>query len=148
MNETMIFNHNKMVSQGDIVWHLGDFYMGRDGRAQEYFNRLNGEKHLIIGNHDQVGITLEGWKSISDLKEILVDGQRIILCHYAMKVWNKSHKGAIQLYGHSHGNLEGNSQQLDVGVDCWDYYPITLKEIKKKLKTLPEYKLVDHHGEK
>jgi hypothetical protein len=32
-------------------------------------------------------------------------GQPIVLCHYAMRVWNRSHHGAWHLYGHSRGNL-------------------------------------------
>ncbi len=51
------------------------------------------------------------------------------------------------LYGHSHGSLPGNSQSVDVGVDNgWGYKPVTLAQIEQRLKTLPEYKLVDHHG--
>ena len=34
--------------------------------------------------------------------------QDIVLCHYAMRVWQKSHYGAWMLYGHSHGTLPDN----------------------------------------
>lgn len=149
MNEMMISNHNKMVAQDDIVWYLGDFYMGRDGRAQEYLNRLNGKKHLIIGNHDQVGITLDGWESISDLKEIMINGQKIVLCHYAMRIWNKSHKGSWHLYGHSHGSLpdDPNALSIDVGVDCNNYKPFSMEQIRNIMKK-KNWKSIDHHGEK
>ncbi len=40
-----------------------------------------------------------------NLAEISVHGQPIVICHYAMRVWNRSHHGAWHLYGHSHGNL-------------------------------------------
>ncbi len=50
--------------------------------------------------------------------EISVNGQPIVLCHYAMRVSNRSHHGAWHLYGHSHGNLpEGpTSLSMDVGI--------------------------------
>ena len=54
----------------------------------------------------------------------------------------------FRLYGHSRGTFPGNSQQLDVGSDCWNYTPITLEQIKERLKTLPEYKSGDYHNEK
>jgi hypothetical protein len=38
---------------------------------------------------------------------------------------------------HSHGGLAGDSQSLDVGVDCWDFRPVTLREIKERLATMP-----------
>lgn len=148
MDSNLISNWNAKVNQNDTIYHLGDFCFSDEHIGQSILDRLNGKKHLIIGNHDKVGTRLRGWESISHYKEVSIDGQFIILCHYAMRVWNKSHHGAIQLYGHSHGNLPGTNQSLDVGVDCWDYSPITLTEIKRKLKTLPEYKNEDHHGRK
>ena len=50
--------------------------------------------------------------------EISVNGQPIVLCHYAMRVSNRSHHGAWHLYRHSHGNLpEGpTSLSMDVGI--------------------------------
>jgi hypothetical protein len=53
-----------------------------------------------------------------------------VLCHYALRTWNGSHRGALRLYGHSHGGLAGDSQSVDVGVDCWDFRPVTLDEIR------------------
>lgn len=51
MNEEMVKRWNSVVSPGDIVYYLGDFSLAK--RPVEYFApRLNGEKHLIMGNHD------------------------------------------------------------------------------------------------
>ena len=35
-------------------------------------------------------------------------------------------KGSINLHGHSHGMLKEQTRQYDVGVDAWDYRPVTL----------------------
>jgi hypothetical protein len=32
-----------------------------------------------------------------------------VLCHYAMRVWNRSHHGAWHLYGHSQGESPRNT---------------------------------------
>jgi len=38
-------------------------------------------------------------------------------------------KGWINLHGHSHGRMKPLPRQFDVGVDVWDFRPITLREI-------------------
>jgi len=148
MDEALIANWNAKVGQLDRVFHLGDFCMTNRDRGQRIFNRLNGQKHLVLGNHDKTGRQIKGWNWVHAYHELTIDKQRIVLCHYAMRVFNRVHHGAIQLYGHSHGRLPGNSQQLDVGVDCWDYSPVNLDDIKRRLKTLPKWSPLDHHGDK
>jgi len=63
---------------------------------------------------------------------------KIVLCHYAMRTWNRSHKGAWMLFGHSHGELNGDSQSMDVGVDVHGFRPVSIKELARKLRALPE----------
>ena len=74
--------------------------------------------------------------------------------HYAMRTWNRQHKGAWQLYGHSHNNLPElpTLMSMDVGIDAHDYRPISFDEVKKhmeaKMKFADKNKLKvteDHH---
>jgi Penicillinase repressor len=39
------------------------------------------------------------------LAEVSIHGQPIVLCHYALDVWNRSNHGSSDPYGHSHGCL-------------------------------------------
>lgn len=143
MDRVMIQRWNTVVKPIDTVWHLGDFAWHK---PDEYAKQLNGEKHLIIGNHDPKRMDkMFGWHSINHYKELKVDGRNLVLFHYGMRVWNKCHHGAIHLYGHSHGNLAGDSQSLDVGVDAWMFQPITLDSIEKRLAALPKRSEPDHH---
>ena len=140
----MFLNYNLIVKPNDTVYHIGDFAF--DKNPGKYFYRLNGKKHLIRGNHDS-GAALElPWESVNDYLELHDYNKKVILCHYSMRVWNKSHGGSIMLYGHSHGTLPGNDQSLDVGVDCWDYKPVMMKQIVERMKTLPKYKQKDGHA--
>lgn len=159
MDRTMINNWNSVVSDSDIVYHIGDFSFHKSTEeTHRIIGQLKGSIHLVKGNHDKrmKGETKKLFGSCSDYLEISVPDssipeygeQKIILCHYAFRVWNKSHYGSIQLHGHSHGSLPGNSQQLDVGVDCWNYTPCTYEQIKERLKTLPSYLTCDHHKER
>jgi calcineurin-like phosphoesterase family protein len=135
MNEALISNWNNKVSDNDTIYCLGDFVFGVDSKRPEiFFDKLNGKKHLIRGNHDNDITANLPWESVSELKEIKVKKQRIILCHYAMKVWRHSYKGTYMLYGHSHQTLpEDDSLSFDVGVDGWNYSPVSFEQVDAKM---------------
>ncbi|MFT8242418.1 metallophosphoesterase family protein [Roseomonas sp. BN140053] len=139
MDEALIVNWNAVVRPADDVWHLGDF--GPRGRTavEALLACLHGRKHLIHGNHDSAQArAASGWASSQPFAEVTVEGERIVLLHYAMRVWPRSHHGSLHLYGHSHGQLPGDRQSCDVGVDPWDYRPVSMAEIRERLATLPE----------
>jgi calcineurin-like phosphoesterase family protein len=58
--------------------------------------------------------------------------QRIVLFHYAMRVWRGDYRGTWHLYGHSHNNLPDKEDALcfDVGVDAHHFYPLHYQEVK------------------
>ena len=132
MDAAMIERWNAVVHPDDTVWHLGDLAIRFDRpRVEALLARLAGTKHLIAGNNDpEATRAAAGWASVGDFAEIEVDGTRLVLCHYALRVWNGQGKGAWNLHGHSHGRLRPLTRQADVGVDAWDYRPVTLDEIK------------------
>lgn len=150
MDETLIARWNERVAKGDQVFIIGDFAFDDN---LPYLGQLNGQKRLILGNHDHSsrikGAARSGaWQTVDTLLHVKVEATDLVLCHYGLRVWNRSHHGAIHLYGHSHGNLPGDSQSCDVGVDCWDFRPISLDEIKARLATLPKRFEPDHHQPK
>lgn len=138
MDEGLIRRWNDRVRKGDIVYHLGDFTMGAPAeRGWEIFGRLNGRKHLIIGNHDREKVRTLPWASLPRDRLLLRHpGEKLplVLDHYAHRTWPGLHYGAIHLYGHSHGNLLGVGRSLDVGVDVWDFTPVTLAELRPTLE--------------
>lgn len=143
MDAMLIKNWNDVVEPGDTVYHLGDFAFDR--HPEKYLNRLNGIKHLIKGNHDKQPSIKHGWASINDYREIRVEGQHIVLFHFACRVWHRSHKGSWMLYGHSHGTLPDDRTLLsiDVGVDCHNFKPISFNQIKTIMKKKTPILLVD-----
>jgi calcineurin-like phosphoesterase family protein len=136
MDDTLIQNWNDTVGPYDEVWHLGDFHHSKKSRSADYLRLLHGKKHLIRGNHDGEdtwGSTY--WNTRRQYHETRIDKVRLVLFHYAMRVWNGSFGGkAIQLFGHSHGRLTSLPGQCDVGVDCWDFRPVTLDQIKERIE--------------
>lgn len=55
MNEELVARWNNIVTKRDTVWHLGDVCFGHVSNLA-IIKRLNGTKHLIMGNHDRYGI--------------------------------------------------------------------------------------------
>jgi calcineurin-like phosphoesterase family protein len=140
MDAAIIKNWNERVNDKDEVWHLGDFCLDAN-KHNGYLEQLKGKLHFIHGNHDRTKVKKHSrWISSSPFQEIHIEDTHITLCHYAMRVWNRSHHRSLQLYGHSHSTLPGTDQSLDVGVDCWDFKPVSLAEIKARLATLPPYR--------
>ncbi|MCO6416519.1 metallophosphoesterase family protein [Siccirubricoccus sp. KC 17139] len=131
MDAAMLERWNTTVGPEDEVWHLGDFALRMSPTAMaELLARLHGRKHLITGNNDPAATTsLAGWSSVQPYAEIDLDGVGIVLCHYAFRTWRNMNKGWVNLHGHSHGRLAPLPRQTDVGVDAWDFRPVTLAQI-------------------
>ena len=136
MNETLIENWNKTISDKDDIYHLGDFGWGNIRGMEPIFHRLKGRKHLIQGNHDHA-VTKLPWKSQETLWELKINKKSYILCHFPMRSWNKSFHGSKHFHGHSHGTLSPHGWSCDVGVDCWNYTPVSLDQLDDFVLTLP-----------
>lgn len=134
MDAALISSWNAMIAPGDTVYHLGDFCFRNARAATDYLAELNGEVHLIVGNHD--GSTLkrhtESFASVNHIREIGVNGKAIVLCHYPMREWHGCWRGAWHLFGHVHGRLnhEPFGHSLDVGVDSNRFRPWRFEEIE------------------
>jgi calcineurin-like phosphoesterase family protein len=143
----LISNWNSRVSPEDEVWLLGEFASRRAGFAEQLLSQLNGRKHLVIGNNDPIETTSAiGWSSIQHYAELVVEGQRLILCHYAFRTWNQMGRRAINLHGHSHGRLKPMLRQFDVGVDARDLRPATLAEMLAKSTRASQRQEAAHAG--
>ncbi|GLQ54856.1 metallophosphoesterase family protein [Devosia nitrariae] len=120
---------NEVVSADDEVWHLGDFARGPRDHVEVLLTRLNGRKHLIIGNNDpEPTIAAAGWSSVQHYAELTIEGRLFVLCHYPFRTWNKMGNGSINLHGHSHGRLKPMPRQFDVGVDAQGLRPVALEQ--------------------
>ena len=92
--------------------------------------QLPGRKHLVTGNNDPPGTTGQpGWASVQAYAEVKLGGVLLVLCHYAFRTWRDGAKGSLDLHGHSHGRLKPLPRQVDVGVDVWQFRPVTLPEL-------------------
>lgn len=140
MDEELIRRWNEKIGERDQVYHLGDVSIRKPESTIEILERLNGKIHLIKGNHDKSMLKppcSERFEWIKDYYFLKIpNGPMIALMHYCLRVWERKHHGAWHFFGHSHGNLpevEGELA-LNVGVDCWDYSPVSMKEITSHME--------------
>jgi len=135
MDNVMIEKWNNKVSKGDNVYIIGDFILSGVKRAIEIIDKLNGNFYMINGNHDRVlksSILKSKFAWIKDYASIKVNNVNVILCHYPFEVWDKSHYGSINIYGHIHSNpciRHPKSNQYNAGVDINNFEPVTLEEL-------------------
>ncbi|MBS1722650.1 MAG: metallophosphoesterase family protein [Armatimonadetes bacterium] len=134
MNEVLVQRWNARVKPEDVVYHLGDLALGSPA-TKEYVQRLNGRILWVGGNHDH----RRTFKLYADvvhtilppLHEIQVEEHHVVLCHYPMRHWNRSHYGSYHLHGHNHGNLVHVAERaMDVGVDPCGLAPVSFEEVE------------------
>lgn len=152
MNAGLVYNWNKVVSPQDEVWVLGDVVMGNREENLAYLERCNGKKFLVPGNHDKCHSMHKPKQEIIDMYalyfEILepqvtteIDGQTFNVCHFPYTLDHSSDARYLEqrpvddgnwlLCGHVHG-LYGQMpgpRQIDVGVDAWNYLPVSETQI-------------------
>jgi calcineurin-like phosphoesterase family protein len=111
MEEYLIDQWNAVVGKDDHVYVLGDFALTwgivEDAvKIDKILAALNGQKHLIVGNHDHKLVRRnKRWNEVKDYKCLSVDlggpkKQQICLSHYAFRTWQGMYKGSWMLHGH------------------------------------------------
>jgi len=151
MNNTLVNNWNSVVTDKDIVFHLGDFCFGDRKEWRKWINQLSfSQIHLIQGNHDRLSdIPSEMFSSVNDMMMLTVEDEELdsgkmslFLCHYCMVAWPGQWRGVTHCFGHSHTSPYSNKQKdvdyigrrplpsYDVGVDNNNFTPVSYDELK------------------
>lgn len=159
MNEALIERWNECVRPEDTVYVLGDFCFGGAGKQSEILKRLNGYKILIKGNHDERAHKMLKYGFDEVHYEMLthIPGLgKVRLSHYPYgptnifwrllfwwKGWDLRHldwrpkdTGDVLLHGHVHTVWKVKGRQINVGVDCWDYRPVSVDTIKQRIEDM------------
>lgn len=156
-DETLIDNWNDRVEDDDEIWHLGDFSIeGGMVEALKYVPRLKGHKRLIIGNHDKCFPgKVYGWKFqrayldagfevVLPWAQAKVDGIGVNLSHFPYDgdhgitdrhtAWRLRDEGKPILHGHVHHKFRQRRNQVNVGVNVWDWAPVDAKTLAELLR--------------
>lgn len=159
MRETLVARWNEVVQPQDTVYVLGDFSLD-EKHLKTVLPRLAGKKHLILGNHDlchpaqkkkrakPVALYLEAGFATVALESFLdVEGQRIRLHHMPYrgdstkveryKQWRPLDDGLWLFHGHVHEKWRQSGRQINVGVDQWDFRPVSLDTLMSLVQSSP-----------
>jgi calcineurin-like phosphoesterase family protein len=153
MNSLLISNWNSLISNKDEVYVLGDIVIGNKSQLKEILSSLNGKKILIKGNHDRFSNTAlkdAGFNCVFKSLTIQVNNLTVLLNHYPYKPDNfinldeeqkkflnkrPDNNGTWLLHGHSHSKIALNKNSIDVGVDAWNYYPVSEERLISLMKS-------------
>lgn len=153
MNELMILAWNKQVGVNDYVYMLGDFSFLTTDKTNEVLARLNGVKHLVLGNHDK-WVDNSSFNSASRLqwaqpyKKLKINNQSFILFHYPIYEWEDMHKGSIHLYGHVHGRVKLEGKAMDAGIDARRHGDMRLFELDEIVELMKNKEVRTHHNKR
>ena len=137
MNETMVENWNRVVKEGDYVYHLGDVMMGPKEDFKKLWPRLKGSKRLIVGNHDDIKFLSSGAFFKKVLMWRIFKEHGLVLTHAPLHEssfkfrTNSSEKPILNVHGHIHQNKSPTKFHVNVSVEAIDYTPIHIEEVRK-----------------
>jgi calcineurin-like phosphoesterase family protein len=153
MDRALVDRWNAVVTADDEVWVLGDVAMGPIDHSLGLVRELAGRKVLVTGNHDRCwsghGAKALPWvdryreagfdEILHGAVETTLGGRDILCSHFPYR--GDSHDeerflehrpadtGKVLLHGHVHDRWRACDRQINVGVDVWDYRPVSDDEI-------------------
>ena len=131
MNAALIANWNKVVTETDEVYVLGDF-----GELRDVLTSLNGMKYLVKGNHDTESneyYRQAGFAEVYD-KPVILDNFWI-LSHEPLYVCENMPYANI--FGHVHNSplyRDYSSQHYCVSVERTGYTPVSFEKVLESVK--------------
>jgi len=137
-DQWLIDRFNSVINKHDQLFILGDVSMGNLAKTDKLLDQMNGEKYLILGNHDESIKNSTRFKHKTQIYDFNFDSKsyhniHLVLCHYPMLSWNRKVHGSGHLFGHVHGRVSGVGLSFDIGVDANEYMPLNLEQICDKL---------------
>ena len=145
----LVERYNSLVNPDDICYFLGDLSLGM-APVEKYGPMLNGTKYIVPGNHCKIWkkpnsqqllerYRKAGFEVLGRQVKLEVDGIELFLSHLPytnhdpryVDILPKDDGHTVLLHGHVHLAWKVKGRQINVGVPQWDYYPVSIKQIKE-----------------
>ena len=134
-DEYIITQWNNIVNKRDVTYILGDVTMEKKS-SYPLLNRLNGVKHVVLGNHDRrqdVSHLLQHVESVAGM----IQYKGIMLTHAPIHPMELEYRFNKNIHGHIHNKVV--MKMLD-GWEVIDerYFCVSCEQVDYKPKTLEE----------
>lgn len=137
MNQYILDKWNSVVKPGDIVYHLGDVFIGNREDFKNLWPKFQGSKRLVVGNHDDIPFLSSGgffkkvmmWRTFPEFGLMLshVPLHQSSLERYMPDGGKKFLKNC---HGHIHQNPSPDGPYQNMCVEITDYTPINIEELR------------------
>lgn len=146
MNEAIETRWNNTVKPGDEVYILGDLMLGDNSQGLEILDRLEGNLHIIRGNHDsdtriELYKTLPSVVEICDAKFLKIEGYHFYLTHFPCLTGNLEKEAlkqmTLNLSGHTHSKdrfYMDLPYVYNVAMDAHNCFPVSFEEVATDMK--------------
>lgn len=137
MHHEMIKRHNMVVGKYDLVYHLGDVCWNK--RYMHLIDEFNGEKRLILGNHDQ--FKMEEYLKYFDKVYGVKYWERCTLTHIPVHPKNLTGRFMVNVHGHLHSRIvmlddKPDPNYFNVSVEQNDLMPFHADQILERIKQI------------
>ena len=146
MNEEYVKRWNRLVTNEDDIYVLGDLMLGNNDIGVHYLNQLNGNIHIVLGNHDtptrQALYKADVHKVVEVKWAIMLNYKKyhFFMTHFPCMTGNLEKESlkqmTLNLYGHTHQKTnfyEDRPYMYHVGVDSHNGYPVLLDDIIEEM---------------
>ena len=146
MNQAIVERWNAIVQPDDIVYILGDIMLNDNDEGIRLLNSLNGEFHIVLGNHDTATREAlykecEKVKSVSLAERLKFKGYNFFMTHYPCLTGNLEKESlkqnTLNLYGHTHQQtnfFQDLPYCYHVGMDSHNCEPVHINTILEDMK--------------
>ena len=144
MDEYILEKWNSVVKQGDIVYHLGDVFIGSKEKFKKMWPKFHGSKRLIVGNHDDIKFLSSGgffqkvqmWRMFPEFGLMfshvpLHESNLLRLTDRAGKYPDDCIK-LKNCHGHIHQNPSPDGPYQNMSVEAINYTPVNIEELRVK----------------
>ena len=129
---------NSVVGKGDRVWVLGDFAWGTNNLRRIAGYGLNGEKRLVMGNHDKIPAKEYLEYGFMKLYGVAYHNNKFVMSHCPLLMSDQK-RWTHNIHGHRHSKPAPTKQHFSVSVEQAVMRfgiprPFHWDDIKKELK--------------